>query len=1850
VAEFIGSMSVHADLAIGYDTLGLRQFKDSGYSSRAALANGFFLFDRVDGQKQPSVEGTDADEMTLTASIAVGPTFDVPGLEVFVGGDIMAQIKLDLPDTSGDGRARFDELASCGINVEGDLTAGLTAKIVLEIPFAQDITLFKKTLARATLLEFGFGCIAPDPLAVLQDGVLKLNVGPDGVVANERVSIAAAQDANGQPVIRVGMFGATQDFPQAQVQKIMANFADGDDSIYIDPSVTIPAEIFGGAGKDNLSGGAGEDYLQGNRGNDDVFGGDGNDRAFGDHETDSAERGNDQVQGGAGNDTLAGGPGADTMLGSDGDDTLRGDTTTGVVPACTPVPCAANADDDVIYGDAGNDILEGGVGADQLHGSEGNDTLYGQSIAGTGDDARGDQLFGEAGDDQLFGQNGADSLQGDVGNDLLFGGNDADTLRGNAGVDSLRGGAGNDQLFGGTENDLLEGEAGADILHGDQHDDLLFGHSQSGIGDDAASDTLFGDQGRDTLNGDAGNDALHGGANNDLLHGGLGGDTLEGDAGTDELHGNEGNDLLFGHSQSGTGDDAATDTLFGEDGSDTAYGNAGDDLLHGGNDGDVLYGNAGSDLLEGNAGGDTMFGGAGTDQLFGHSKLGTGDDNAADVLYGDFGAGHVLGTTGDPLTAGRDELFGQGGNDSLRGEQANDELHGGAGADSMHGGTHDDLLYGDADNDTMHGDDGADQLFGDDGEDQLHGGAGNDLLVAGAGVINRIFGDDDDDRLIGSDEGADDPNLVDGVFFGDLLFGGAGDDEIFGLGGADQIDGEAGEDWIDGGARGDFVRGGTGRDTVYGGQGTDILDGNEDNDQLYGEQGSDTLRGDAGDDYLDGGVDADSLSGGTGNDEVAGGGGVGDQLFGDDGSDVLVGSDDGADIMQGGAGRDRLMGQRGNDTLRGGSDDDILLGGPGDDLLEGETGSDTLVGEADHDTLHGHSVSGAGDDNAVDFLYGDFATNDDEAGSGRDRLFGGGGNDFHFGEGGDDFIDVGAGTNNASDFGAGDGATPNAFVPPTPTPPPAVVAHVAADRTLASLPTGVTERGRWQQYSGSATGLGMGGNLAGAIEPDVAVSPTGGLYSVWSDARNGNYEIYAAQWNGSGWQGLAGSDRTAGVSNTLASSRRPSLAINTANQPVIAWAENNDIFVAQFDPAANGGAGAWTALGNSLSAGGISGTANADQPIIVQTTTGPAVAWLNKSGGVTEIRVGRWNGAAWVAVGPSVVTSAADLQQLAFTTDGTKFAVAWSQFAAGVSRVYALEFAGSSWQPLAGSANVSGISTNTLAADQPAIAYQGGALYSAWRQFVREGTSETEIYASRFSGAAWTKAGAGAASGLGLSNTNGTASRPRLAAGGGTLHLAWVEELLASGIGTQSTIYAKRWNGTAFVESFQNSGDVAGGITATGDGVRAFSFTATTNGKPFVAWETADAGSPQVYVRGDTLAVGRVMYASAAMPLQSVLELNTITPGDVIVVTPGAATGGATLTAAHSGIHIVGAGAEHSQINGLLTLNGANNVTIARVDLAVGVIATGGNGLEIASSRIGGAGLQLDGTNGARIHDSTIVSSAIGILLDGNVNTLIANNTIHGATAGVRISAVETGLRIAGNDITFAGTGIHVAAAVSGVIEDNEIQGNIIGVDYDAAAEFGGNRIHHSATGVRVAASQVADGFGYVGARRALPAPASSAPRHSPRQISFKTTRLALISRERSNSIVLRITRRASVLAAIRKSSTTCSSIIKLLASRQTTLSTCKLQITQCTPAPATMFGSTTSRVKSKFVATISGSIPARTSLSPTTLAAGSSVTITSCMRRARASSSTGCASSRTFSTGNLTSAATICIRSAEPP
>ena len=263
--EIAGTFRVRGDLAFGYDTLGLREFHESNYSNRELLADGFFIYDRVDGQGKPSAEGADLPELTMSGILAVNGKVEIVVGSASVGGDLTADVMFDLPDggedNPADGRTRISELGDCGISIDGRLSAGLNASISVGVwPLKKT---WSKNIARVTLLDFSFGCDVPEELATLSGGVLTLNVGSD---RDERFTISKVVDDQGVDQLRVSGYGNTQDFPLAQVTRIVGNFGAGNDSLHIDPEISVPAWIVGGTGADTITGGSGNDAILGGNG------------------------------------------------------------------------------------------------------------------------------------------------------------------------------------------------------------------------------------------------------------------------------------------------------------------------------------------------------------------------------------------------------------------------------------------------------------------------------------------------------------------------------------------------------------------------------------------------------------------------------------------------------------------------------------------------------------------------------------------------------------------------------------------------------------------------------------------------------------------------------------------------------------------------------------------------------------------------------------------------------------------------------------------------------------------------------------------------------------------------------------------------------------------------------------------------------------------------------------------------------------------------------------------------------------------------------------------------------------------------------------------------------------------------------------------------------------------------------------------------------------------------------------------------------------------------------------------------------------------------------------------------
>ena len=1102
-----GSAGVSGHFAIGYSTRGIRQAvknltdpaaDHSVFSLGSLLFDGVFIDDL-------NADGVDVPEIELTAEVHAGAEVDIVIASAGVEAGIRATVDLNLHDggrptvqSQVDGLLYIDEIAKmlnnpiCLFDVSGELDAFVKFFVTIGIsPFdvSFDVTLIDVTLMKMTDIT-GPICDNPPPphLAEMHGStmVLKMgerytpgrniNDGTTGDLVTDEKFVVRQLDSGAGPAhsFSVTAFGLTQTYDG--VERIFADGGVGNDSIMMQPGatpsaspptpstpagtittqtfdVTVPTELCGGPGNDNIQGGRGADTIAG----------------------DSGESSPGSLLCAVNTTNTGGGDGSDKIDGSSGNDTLYGN---GGVDAIN-----AGDGNDVVYGGDGTDSVQGGPGADELHGGADADNVSGGPEVDPASSANvsncaaslpscvnlaqtSDTIYGDGGNDSLTGDGGNDTVYGGDGNDTISGGSGNDTLNGEAGDDTITGGTGNDTANGGDGADQIFGEVGSDTLNGGDGPDVLVGSddntASTGVGDtingDGGNDLIFGDQatpasGSFVETGNfVGNDTINGGDGNDIVWGQDGADTINGGNGADELHGENGADTMNG--------DAGVDTMFGDAGTDTMHGGDDGDIMRGGTEHDVMFGDAGDDTMFGDAGNDTMNGGDGVDHMRG------GTEN--DLMHGDAG------------------------DDVMNGDAGTDTMYGDVGNDSMHGDADDDYMEGNAGSDTMTGDAGQDDIVGGsntagqpDAGDTICGGdcitpalpSDHDVIAGDNALITRPGGDRVDGAHIRNVTLYDLASTDLSLYGDDTISGDQGNDRIFGQNGNDTLHGNDGDDSIEGNQGNDAVFGDAGQDDLIGGTsqgGGGVPDGN------------DCIQGDNRDNGCNGsGSGGGAAVGGTG-----GGAAGADVMIGDngsitrsvDGSDWLrhsfgMGADDivvrtvtqydlqstdlsvpapaagtsGNDYLFGDAERDIQYGQGGNDVIHGGNGDDYAEGNAGADFIYGEAGNDDLVGgslEAQRldtgDTIDG----GAGydviaGDNAVlqrvldpaglwlhntyDLgiqhvarVLNDIDSPDTLVVSGGDTITGGSENDLIYGQGGSDTIQGNAGDDFIEGNAAGD--------------------------------------------------------------------------------------------------------------------------------------------------------------------------------------------------------------------------------------------------------------------------------------------------------------------------------------------------------------------------------------------------------------------------------------------------------------------------------------------------------------------------------------------------------------------------------------------------------------------------------------------------------------------------------------------------------------------------------------------------------------------------------------------------------------------------------------------------------------
>jgi Ca2+-binding RTX toxin-like protein len=534
----------------------------------------------------------------------------------------------------------------------------------------------------------------------------------------------------------------------------------------------------------------------------------------------------------------------------------------------------------------------------------------------------------------------------------------------------------------------IDGRGGFDFVRYDFAEnggvfvDLSAGTADNGSGTDTLSNIegVVGSMFDDTI---VGSDGLM-----EVFIGGAGSDSIDGGDGYDRVDYTTSGaavvvDLGAGTAQDGLG---GTDTLQNIEG---VRGSAFNDTLSGSDDAEFesFEGREGNDSIDGMGGTDrvdydgalkgvvvNLSTGTASDGYGGTDKLLNIEDVRGSKGFGD----NLTGSAGD------NHLEGLGGNDTLSGGAGNDVLDAGTGVDAVDGG---------ADSDTL-------VLLGNYASYTITRPSATDLLLVNAGTGENITVRNVENFVFADGTRSFGETIANKIsVFGDFLTGTGGADSLDGLGGADTMTGLDGDDVYVVDVAGDVVveqvDGGTDMVEVkFTAAGTYTLGENVENAKVTAAATiAVNLAGNADSNKLTGNAAVNKLDGGAGNDTLDGGAG--------------------GDSMSGGEGNDLYYVDAATDTVKEDLD-------AGYDVVYTTLASYTLTANVDKLEFKGSGkFSGTG--NALDNdIYGGAGDDTINGMGGSDALYGNEGNDSVLGGDGDDAIDVGTGTADVADGGAGD--------------------------------------------------------------------------------------------------------------------------------------------------------------------------------------------------------------------------------------------------------------------------------------------------------------------------------------------------------------------------------------------------------------------------------------------------------------------------------------------------------------------------------------------------------------------------------------------------------------------------------------------------------------------------------------------------------------------------------------------------------------------------------------------------------------------------------------------------------------
>jgi hypothetical protein len=306
----------------------------------------------------------------------------------------------------------------------------------------------------------------------------------------------------------------------------------------------------------------------------------------------------------------------------------------------------------------------------------------------------------------------------------------------------------------------------------------------------------------------------------------------------------------------------------------------------------------------------------------------------------------------------------------------------------------------------------------------------------------------------------------------------------------------------------------------------------------------------------------------------------------------------------------------------------------------------------------------------------------------------------------------------------------------------------------------------WVQLGDTAI---SGNSFLDTDRPSLKVNSAGNPVVSYTESVNDSKDVRVKRWNGSSWVQL--SSRLNVLSNDA---YPPSLALDGLGNPVVAWSEGSSsyLFVKRYLT--------WFDLSDALDV-------NVSQPasnsvIARRGNNNPVVAWRESDGTSSNVYAKAWNGLTWLSLGgaldktlanngynPSIAVRSAGTVHVAWEENGNIYESFWNNsrwVQQGVDNGGALD------TTLANPAATPSLAIKTTNAPVVAFAENG------------------DIRVRELVGNAWTSLGT-----ILDVTPSKVAQRPSLALkSDNTPMVAWAENL-----GLNANVYAKEWNGTAWV-------------------------------------------------------------------------------------------------------------------------------------------------------------------------------------------------------------------------------------------------------------------------------------------------------------------------------------------------------------------------------------------------------------------------------------------------------------------